>query len=309
MSYKQLTRFFGFVSAILLIASAILLVYPGPKMSLEFTGGTLIELHLPNGKTKTDLDTAVSSFDPAAYGNTQDAKILKQAISHTNVSKTTTDTYFIRTAPITNEQHVLLLKELESKLGKLEEQQFTTIGPTVGATLKQHAFTALAVASIAIILYIAFAFRKVPRKYSPMRFGIAAVLALLHDLLITSGIFTILSQFTTFQVDTLFMTALLTILGYSVNDTIIIFDRIRHNLIVERSNQDFGTLAASSLKQTLNRTLNTTFCTLITLFALLFFGPESVHWFILTLIFGIIIGTYSSFFVATPLLIYWRKTK
>ncbi len=309
MSYIRLTRVFGFVSAVLLLASAVLLIYPGPRMSMEFTGGTLMEIQLPKGKVKADLDTAITGFDPVPHGNTADAKALKESLAHAQVSKTTADTYFIRTPPITNEQHVLFTQDLQKQLGKFDERQFTTIGPTVGATLKNHAFMALAVASIAIILYIAFAFRNVPRKYSPMRFGVAAVLALLHDLLITSGIFTILSHYTTFQVDTLFMTALLTILGYSVNDTIIIFDRIRHNLTVERSNQDFVTLAAASLRQTLNRTLNTTFCTLLTLFSLLFFGPQSVKWFILTLIFGIIIGTYSSFFVATPILMYWRKKK
>jgi preprotein translocase subunit SecF len=135
---------------------------------------------------------------------------------------------------------------------------------------------------------------------------VAAIVALLHDIIITVGIFTILSYVTTFQLDTLFISALLSIMGYSVNDTIVIFDRIRDNLSQE-GGKDFGELAERSLRQTLGRTLNTGLGALIMLFALFFLGSESIRWFILTLILGTFIGTYSSFFIATPLLVAWKK--
>jgi len=166
---------------------------------------------------------------------------------------------------------------------------------------------ALSIAACAIVLYIAFAFRRVPRRLSPWRFGIIAVITLLHDVLITVGIFVIISQITTFEFDTLFITALLTILGYSVNDTIVIFDRIRDNLALQHRNEEFEAVAERSLHQSIRRSINTSVSTLIMLCSLFFLGSESVKWFVLTLIVGAVIGTYSSIFIATPLLVYWKK--
>ena len=157
------------------------------------------------------------------------------------------------------------------------------------------------------MLYIAFVFRRVPRRLSPWRFGIIAVATLLHDVIITVGIFVIISHVTSFEFDTLFVTALLAILGYSVNDTIVIFDHIRDNLGLQGRGEEFAVIADRSLKQSLNRSINTSVSTLIMLFALFFLGSESIRWFVLTLIIGAIIGTYSSLFLATPLLVYWKK--
>jgi preprotein translocase subunit SecF len=286
---------FLLVSAVLVIISLVLLVYPGPELSIEFTGGTLMEMQLPDGKAKEDLETALSTY-----------QIDGKNVQNVSIAQTKTKSFFIRMQPLSNEQHLDLVKHLESTLGTVKEVQYTTIGPTVGSTLKKRSLISLSIATIAIILYVALAFRKVPRKLSPWRFGVIAVLALLHDILITVGIFTILSKFTTFQVDTLFISALLSIMGYSVNDTIVIFDRIRENLQQERG-EDIGTIAERSLWQTLTRTFNTGLGALIMLFAFFFLGSESIRWFILTLILGTVIGTYSSFFVATPLLVFWKK--
>jgi preprotein translocase subunit SecF len=296
MSFLRLAKVFLTLSALLVLASAVLLFVPGPQISIEFTGGTLMEIRLPQGKTKDDLSR---SLDSSAAKNPK--------VGNASIAQTRTETYFIRTGNLTNEEHLALLANLKQSLGPLEELQFTTIGPTVGQTLKRRAVYALAIATVAIVLYLALAFRKVPRKLSPWRFGIIAVIALLHDVLITVGIFTILSHYTTFQVDTLFVTALLSIMGYSVNDTIVIFDRIRDNLYQEGKVQNFAELAERSLKQVLTRTINTGIGALIMLIALFFLGSESIRWFILTLIIGTVIGTYSSFFIATPLLIFWRK--
>lgn len=295
MSFLRLSRLFLPVSVVLVIASLVLLVVPGPRLSIEFTGGTLMELQLPADKTKQDLETAVATL-------MKDGK----PIENPTISVTRTETYFLRIPTLTNEEHTAILNQLKQSLGDVQELQYTTIGPTVGSSLKQRAFWALFAATAAIIAYVAFAFRKIPRSMSPWTFGVVAIIALAHDLIITLGIFTILSYVTTFQVDTLFVSALLSIMGYSVSDTIVIFDRIRDNL-AQDNRSEFGAIADKSLSQTLSRTLNTGLGALIMLFALFFFGSESIRWFILALIVGTIIGTYSSFFVATPLLAYWRR--
>jgi preprotein translocase subunit SecF len=297
MSFLRLSKLLLPVSGLAVLASLVLLVSPGPVMSIEFTGGTLMELQLPEGKVRSDLASALQSF--ALQGEEMDAAI----------TETKTGSYFVRTQTLDNEQHQSLMNHLTQSLGNVQEMQYTTIGPTVGQSLKVRAAWALIAAVIAIVLYLALAFRKIPRHLSPWSFGASAIVALVHDIVITLGIFTILSHYTTFQADTLFVSALLSIMGYSVSDTIVIFDRIRDNLFLEGKMTDFPTIAEKSLRQTMSRTLNTGLGALIMLFALFFFGSESIRWFILALIVGTIVGTYSSFFIATPLLVVWRKKK
>ncbi len=297
MTYKFLYRCFLPISALLVLASLVALVYPGPKLSIEFTGGTQMELELPAGKTSTDLQKALTEI---ALPN-------NKHIESVSISVAKTGTVFARVPTLSNEEHEVVLAGLQKSLGNTRELQYTTIGPTVGSNLKTHAIEALLLASLAIIIYLAFAFRKMPGSVSPWSFGTAAVLALLHDILITVGIFTILSHTTTFQVDTLFVTALLSIMGHSVSDTIVIFDRARANLIEAGNRGDFEGAILRSLKQSVIRTLNMGIAVLIMLFSLFFLGSESIRWFILTIITGTIIGSYSSYFVATPLILIWRQ--
>jgi len=258
-----------------------------------------MEVQLPTEKTKEDLAAALSSFTPttAPLDN----------VSVFAVTKETGDSFLMRMRLLTNEEHLELLGHLQQSFGEVKELKFTTIGPSVSASLKKRAFLALGIASLAIILYLTIAFRKIPRRLSALRFGVVAVLAPIHTILILVGIFTALSAFTTFQVDSLFVTALLSVMGYSVNDVIVILDRIRDNTIETRAKGDFGELVERSLQQTLRRTLSTGLGALIMLFSILFFGSESIRWFILALILGTFIGTYSSYFIATPLLVYWQK--
>ncbi len=297
MSFIRASKFFLPLSAALVVASLALMVYPGPKLSIEFTGGTLMEITLPEDTTKDDVVMALRSFET------------EEPIENPTVNTTQSDSVLIRLRTLSNDEHVALTEYLEQQIGPFTERQFTTIGPTVGESLRERSLWALAAAAIAIILYVALAFRKIPRKLSPLRFGIVAVLTLLHDVLITIGVFVILSQVTTFEIDTLFITALLTILGYSVNDTIVIFDRIRDNLAQQQKREDFADTTERSLKESVTRSLNTSISTLVMLFALFFLGAESIRWFVLALIVGGIVGTYSSLFVAAPLLVYWRKKK
>ena len=295
MSLLKPAKFFLGLSSALVLTSVVLLFVPGPKMSIDFTGGTMIEIRLPDDIHKSNVEDALATFES------------ENPLGNVALSKTKSNTVFMRMRDISNDEHIALQLHLRSELGQIKELQFTTIGPTVGESLKKRSFWALGIAAIAIVLYIAFAFRKIPRKLSPWRFGIIAVVTLIHDVLITVGIFIIISQVTTFEFDTLFITALLTILGYSVNDTIVIFDRIRDNLSEQGRKEEFSEIADKSLSQSITRSINTSVSTLIMLSCLFVLGSESIRWFVLTLITGAIIGTYSSLFLATPLLVYWKK--
>ncbi len=297
MSFLRFSRLALPLSALLIVASFVVFFSPGPQVGIEFTGGTLMELSLPETATQEDLSAAVASFQREGA-----------PLQGVTIARTRTDSYFLRTPTLSSDDHTVFLAHIESSLGEVQEQQYTTIGPTVGSTLQKRALWALVAAGLAIVLYLAIAFRKIPRHLSPWSFGISAIIALLHDVIITIGLFTVLSWYTTFQIDTLFITALLSIMGYSVSDTIVIFDRIRDNLLLEgRKGATFDVIAERSLLQSFTRTINTGLGALIMLFALFFFGSESIRWFILALIAGTIIGTYSSYFVATPLLVLWQK--
>ena len=296
-SITENSRLWFTFSGILVAVGLILLVYPGLKFGIDFTGGTLIELSFVEEVDKISVEEAISSFALEQEVNLGQPYILE----------TSEGGFIIRIKDITNEQHLAMQVFLTETIGTFTEQRFMTIGPTVGKTLKVRSLWALAVAATVMVLYIAFAFRNIPRKLSPWKFGIIAVIALIHDLIITIGIFALLGVFTSFEVNTLFITALLIILGYFVNDTIVIFDRVRENLFNQESQDSFEVVAERGLQQSIARSVNTSLSTLIPLTALFFLGAESIRWFVLTLIVGLAIGTYSSLFLATPLLVVWRK--
>ena len=299
MSFLKLSRFFVPLSVVLVVLSIALLVKPGPRLSIEFTGGTLLELDLPAGVTKDTVLGTVEGFMPSTG----------TAVTNVAAAATKDGTLMLRMRDLSNEEHLELLSRIKASVGQVTERQYTTIGPTVGASLKKRAGWALIVASVAIIVYLAAAFRKIPGRLSPWSFGTAAVVALIHDITITLGIFIVIGWYTTFEVDTLYVSALLSIMGYSVNDTIVIFDRIRSNLLTDGKREPLQSIVDRSLRETLTRTLNTGTGALIMLFVLFFFAAESIRWFILTMIVGTIIGTYSSFFVASPLLVWWQKRR
>ena len=219
--------------------------------------------------------------------------------------KTDQGTYIIQASHMSEDELQGVTQIIEDKNGEFELLRFTTIGPKIGSTLKSKAFTALAIALIAIVLYIAYAFRRVPKRVSPWKFGFCAIVALAHDILITLGVFAILG----FEVNAFFITALLTIMGFSVHDTIVVFDRIRENLKNQTRDDTFGDVADRSLNQTLTRSINTSISTLFPLIALYIWGAESIRIFVFALIIGIFVGTYSSIFIASPLLAYWQERK
>jgi preprotein translocase subunit SecF len=202
------------------------------------------------------------------------------------------------------------LVEALRTLGAAEEIQFTSIGPSIGAELMQKAWIAISLVVVLTVLFIAFAFRGVSKPVSSWKYGIVAIVTLLHDILLPTGLFAYLGYISGAEVDALFIVALLTILGISINDTIVVFDRIRENLRLNeerRKHEEFAEVVERSIKQTIARSINTSVTVIIVLLSLYFFGPEATKNFALTLTVGMIAGTYSSIFLASPLLVVWEK--
>lgn len=221
-------------------------------------------------------------------------------------TQTSGKSIIIRTKPLNEKQDTTILKNLTKQFGPVKQEDFATIGPTIGKEITLNALKAIVFASLLIVLYIAWSFRTVPKPTSSWRFGICAVIALIHDVLVVVGLFSILGHFFGVEVDSLFVTAILTVIGFSVHDTIVVFDRIRENLrrVV---GVPFGQVVNDSILQTLVRSLNTSLTALLVLLTLLIFGGESIKWFIVALLIGITSGTYSSIFNAAPLLVLWQE--
>lgn len=279
MKYKV---FYFVFSLILIIPGSYFLLTSGLRLGIDFTGGTLLEYR---------FEKSVSAEELKKYGQ---------------VTPTSLNTFIIKSKPLTEQETTGIKKELEEKYGKTEERRRESVGPLIGKELSQKAFYALVFASIAIVLYVAFSFRKVPKPASPWRFGICAIAALLHDVLLVAGVFAILGKFLQVEVDSLFVTAILTVIGFSVHDTIVVFDRIRENLL-KNIGRKFSEVVNLAVVQTLGRSLNTSLTVVFVLLALFLFGGESIKWFVVALLIGIISGTYSSIFNATALLVWWEE--
>jgi len=284
-------KFWFAVSGILFLAGVVSLSIFGLKLGIDFKGGTLTEVRF-------ETNTPPISELQTILGDNGFADALIQPAGENSA--------IIRTGPIEKEEHDKLLKALTDKYTTVTEEQFTSIGPVIGKELRSQAFVQLFLVSLGIILYIAYAFRKVTRPVSSWRFGLAAIVALVHDLFIVIGAFSILGHFWGVEVDSLFVTAILTVLGFSVHDTIVVFDRIRENLRV-RAGQTLSDIINSSINQTLVRSINTSLTVVFVLTALLLFGGETIRYFVLALLIGIVAGTYSSIFVASPILLVWHK--
>lgn len=286
--YRKLTYIF---SGTLVLLSLIALLVWHLKLGIDFTGGSLIEIEYRSDRPSLDelnKDLVGSGF-------------------HTEIQPTEARGVFIRTQSLMEPEHQALLFALSHGDKNLfTEKKFDSIGPTIGAELARKSVYAIFLVILLIVLYIAFVFRKVSEPVASWKYGIATVIALIHDVMIPVGVFTVLGHFFGFEADTLFVTALLTILGFSVHDTIVVFDRIRENLKIGNRNQSFEDIVGRSISQTITRSINTSMTVLLVLFGVYFFGGESVKTFALTLIIGIFFGTYSSIFLASPLLVTWH---
>lgn len=277
------------ISLLVIIPGVISLLLFGLKPSIDFTGGSQFSF---SDVSQKDVPLIEQTF----VG--QKVKIQSATLQG--------QTLLLKTAPIEQNTHVIVLSVLQQRTPQVKEDEFTTIGPTIGKETTINALLGVGVASILIVLYIAWSFRGVRKPANSFQFGITAIVALLHDALVLLGIFSILGHFFNVEVDSLFVTAILTVIGFSVHDTIVVFDRIRENLRKMPFNS-FEEVVNASIIQTLGRSLNTSLTVILVLFALLLFGGDSTKWFIVALLVGITSGTYSSIFNAAPLLVLWNE--
>ncbi|MBU4125325.1 protein translocase subunit SecF, partial [Patescibacteria group bacterium] len=215
----------------------------------------------------------------------------------------------LRFQDISEEKHQLILEKLNIMGGEnqIDELRFDSVGPSIGQELKRKSVLAIIIVLIAIVLYIAWTFRKVSKPVASWKYGLAAIIALFHDVIITVGIFAVLGKFFGVEINTAFVAAILTVLGYSVNDTIVVFDRVRENL--PKSEEDFEGTINTSVNQTITRSINTSITTLLVLLSIVFFGGATIRDFILALSIGVFVGTYSSIFLASPILVIWEKIR
>jgi len=283
-------KIFLSISAILVIAGLLAIGVFGFKPGIDFSGGTMWQL-----KVSVSSDEVKSFF--------QNDLGLKDA----SIFPSENGSFIARLPHLSEDQHQQDLAALKAKFGEVEELRFENIGSAVGAELRTGAFYAIAMVLLGISLYIAFAFRKVSYPIKSWKYGVITLVALLHDIIIPAGLFAILGKFGGIEIDTNFIVALLVIMGFSVHDTIVVFDRIRENLMFQKGKFDLAEVINNSVNQTFARSVNTSLTLIITLLALFFFGPTTIKYFILAILVGVFFGTYSSIFVASPLLLSFRS--
>jgi preprotein translocase subunit SecF len=284
---------FLIISGILVVASIVAIVIYGFQLGIEFRGGSLWEVRFENPITKEKL---VEFF--ASKPTTDDAI----------VTEASNGAFLIRTKEITEADHQALRAELQKMNGQFEELRFETIGASVGGELRRKAITSFILVIGMISLYIAFAFRGVSRPVSSWKYGLITLLTLFHDAVIPAGLMALLGHLQNVEIDTNFIVAILVVMGFSVHDTIVVFDRIRENLRTSRNTKEsFGELVNVSVNQTIARSINTSLTLILVLIALYFLGSTSLTYFILTILVGTVVGAYSSIFVASPLLTLWQK--
>ena len=286
------------ISGSMVVLSILALSIWGLRAGLDFTGGSLLEVKMAGGQpTVTQVQNSLSGV----------------GISSLVVQPTGNDSVILRFQETSQEKHLAVvdaLSKMELAKGGMTEVRFESIGTSVGAELRSKSFWVMFLVLLVIILYISLAFNKVSKPVVSWKYGLIAIIALFHDIVITAGIFAILGHYFAVEVNTPFVVALLTVLGYSVHDTIIVFDRTRENL--PKSRDSFADTVNHSLNQTFVRSINTTLTVLLSLFAVLIFGGSSVRDFVLALMVGVFCGAYSSLFVASPLLVYfeqWQRRK
>ena len=289
IKYRKI--FFTF-STLLILASIISLSLWQLNLGIDFTGGSLLEI-------EWEADRPAN----------QDVKGVLQELSP-NVQSTEEMGMLLRFKDVDEDTHQEILGTLEENFGGLIEKRFESIGPVIGAELKNKSLWSVLASLIAILVFVAWAFRKVSFPIKSYRYGIIAIVALFHDILIVIGVFSFLGHFYGIEIGVPFVAGLLTVLGYSVNDSIVVFDRIRENLLSYKSrDSEFSNIVNKSLNQTIVRSVNTSLTTLLVLLAIFFFGGATIKFLALALVLGIALGTYSSLFIASPLLVVWERIK
>ncbi len=291
MNLIKYKKFFLILSAVILIPGIIALIMWGMRLSIDFTGGSLITYQ----------------FDQQVDAEKLKSTIQGSGVNVEVISNNSENVYTIRTKPIAPTEIDKIKEAVTKEFPNGNLRSFETVGPIIGAETTKNAIKSILWASVGILFYIAYAFRNVPKPFSSFRFGVSAILAMLHDAIVVIGIFSILGHFFGTEIDVLFITAMLTVIGFSVHDTIVVFDRIRENLNKLPKHVSFESVVNFSLVETLNRSIATSLTVLITLLALYLLGGDSIKNFVLAMLIGIFSGTYSSLFTASPLLVLWEE--
>jgi preprotein translocase subunit SecF len=287
-------KIFYAISVLLIGASIYAVATFGLNLGIDFKGGSILEV---------------------GYSQVQDVSILKQKVEDLHLGeyslRSTGDTgVILRTRTLTEPERITLIAKVTEGDAAAKVIRFDSVGPVLGEELRAKAGMSMLFVILAIVIFISFAFRKVSKPVSSWKYGMVAVVALLHDVIIPTGVFAYLGHFHGTEIDSLFVTALLVVLGFSVHDTIVVFDRTRENLHKnnsEKSKKGFEEVVGNSVSQTFTRSINTSLTTLISLFVLYHFGPEATKNFALALLIGITVGTYSSIFIGSPLLVTLEK--
>ena len=292
---RSIYKIMFFISAALTVTAIVLTAVFGLRFGADFKGGSLLEIVFDGPRpVVAELNDLVGGMP---------------GITNVSINPAGDRGILIRLNNIDEQTHQAILNGITQKFGKITENRFDSIGPTIGNELRSKSIKAIVILLMVIIIYIALVFRKIGRVLSPWALGVAAVIALLHDILIPTGVFALLGHYMGVEITAVFVAAALTVLGYSLSDSVVVFDRVRENAIRFGTSQDFSGLVHKSIMQTLVRSLNTTFTTLIALIAIFLFGGESIKYFALAMIIGIFAGAYSSIFIASPILVWWGRKK
>ncbi len=295
MSILRTARIWFFLSVLAVLVSLFIIFFFGYRTGVDFAGGALLEIRLEQPQSAADPSHLLAQ----AYKTEADLEVAVQSSGENR--------FLVRSREITNAQKEKILENLGRSFGQVEELRFETVSPTISLDVKRKAVLAVLVAVLGILLYISLSFRRVPKPVTSFRFAAAAVLALIHDIIILLGAYALASRFWGAEVDSLFITSVLTLLGFSVHDTIVTFDRIRENLRRRQEGETFEQLANRSVIETVIRSINTSYTLILVLLAVFFFGGTTLRWMAFALLVGVLIGTYSSIFIATPILVWWQR--
>ena len=281
-------KWFFLISAVVIIPGLLSLIIFGLEPGVDFSSGSTMTLRFDS---------------PVDLGEFR-KQLIAEGYDSSTIQRTGEGDFFIRLGELSPEQRQELIKNLESTFNtNITVRDYYSVSPVIATETARNAAIAVGVAAIFMLIYIAWAFRRMPKPY---RWGVCAIIALLHDVLIVMGVFSILGWLVGVQIDAMFITGMLTVVGYSVNNTVVVFDRIREN-VSRGIGKDFETNVNTSIMETIARSLNTSLTTLFVILAILLFGGITIRYFVLVLLIGVIAGTYSSVLIAGPLLVVWDK--